>query len=687
MARLKWLVLVGWIAGIILLAPQVSRMGDVQENDAAAWLPESAESTTAAELNRQFPGSDVRPAVVVYERPAGVTEADRAAVEQARNDLWDVAVAPIPPITESADGQALLLAIPLQEEDLVDPLDQIQTVADRAPPGLETKVAGPAGSAAAFFTAFDGADSTLFLAAALVVTVLLLLIYRSPVLWLLPLVSAAVASLTAESIVVILAENTSLTVNGQTAGILPVLVFGAGTDYALLLLARYREELHTHEDRHRAMTVALRRSVPAILASSATVALGMLCLLFADLTSNKGLGPVAAVGIVCAFVAVTTLLPALLLIFGRWIFWPANVKAGTPLHVQNGLWGRVGRLADRRRRAVWVGTAVVLAGLAIAGTGLQTGLSFADQFTSKPDAVRGEEMIARHFPSGQTAPAEVIADASATDEVSAAALTADGVADLLPATASADGRLVRIPVVLEADGPEATGATVDALRAAVHAVPDADAIVGGMPASEHDVAVASEHDRLWVPPMVLGVVFLILVALLRSVVAPALLVASVVLSFGAAVGASWLLFSGPLGFAAVDQSWLLLGFVMLIALGVDYNIFLAHRCREEVQRHGHREGMLRGLAATGGVITSAGVVLAATFAALALIPLVTMAEMGVLIALGVLIDTLLVRSLLVPMLAVDVGERFWWPGGRRRGRRRGPSDPSPTEPDQVLALR
>lgn len=659
--RTKWLVLVAWIVAIVALGPLAGKMGEVEKNDAAAWLPASAESTAATELLARFEGSDLVPAVIVYQRESGLTAADKAVIEQNRQEVTPMAVGEMPPAIPSEDGKAMLLTVPLSDENALDQVKELQKLTDRAPPGLEAKVSGPAGGMEAFVSSFEGTDTTLFAAAAIVVAILLLLIYRSPVLWMLPLISAAIATVTAMSVVYLLADNAGLTVNGQTAGILPVLVFGAGTDYALLLLARYREELHVHEDRHHAMAVALHRSGPAIIASSATVALGMLCLLIADLSSNAGLGPVAAVGVVCALLAITTLLPALMVVFGRWVFWPKRPHPHTEINETRTVWGAVGRRAAKRPRLVWIGTAAVLASFGVAAFTVDTGLGFADQFRNTPDAVVGQQMMEKHFPSGQAAPAEIVANASSASAVTAAATATDGVGQVAPPVKSTDGQLVKISAVLTESDPEKTGPIVERLRAAVHAVPGADAKIGGEPASAYDIAKASDHDRTWVPPLVLGVIVIVLVLLLRSLVAPLLLVATVVLSFGAAVGASWLLFSGPMGFAGVDDSWMLLGFVLLVALGVDYNIFLAHRTREEVAKHGHREGVINGLAVTGGVITSAGIVLAATFLALAVLPLVSMTEMGILIALGVLLDTFVVRPLLVPMLAIDVGERFWWP--------------------------
>ncbi|MGH2602720.1 MAG: MMPL family transporter, partial [Dehalococcoidia bacterium] len=499
-----------------------------------------------------------------------------------------------------------------------------------------------------------------------VVTILLLIIYRSPILWLLPLLTVGIASQFANAFVYFLAKYADVTVNGQSSGILTVLVFGAGTDYALLLLARYREELHNHEDKHEAMQLALRRAGPAIIASSATVMIGMLCLLAAELNSNRGLGPVAAAGIFSALLAMTTLLPALLVILGRWLFWPFVPRFGQHSRDELGIWTRVSNWVGRTTRPAWIGTVLLLVLLALGLTQIETGLTAAEQFTTTPESIEGQELIAAHFPAGASTPAYVIANASTAQEVTEAVQGIEGVATVeqpLTADDPASGEpLAMIPVIL-IDDPSSGAAkeTIERLRDVVHAVPDAGAIVGGDTAVALDISEASTRDERVIIPLVLLVVFIILMILLRAIVAPLLLMATVVLSFLAAIGASVLAFDWFFDYAGVDFGFLLFAFIFLVALGIDYNIFLMTRVHEEVAQHGHREGVLRGLSVTGGVITSAGIVLAATFAVLTVFPLVFLVELGVVIAFGVLLDTFLVRSILVPALALEIGPKTWWP--------------------------
>jgi putative drug exporter of the RND superfamily len=664
--RTRWLVLLAWVAIIVVAGPFAGSVGEVEDNDAVSFLPRSAEATQVEQLLTRFPQDDVIPAVVVYARDGGLTAADRAAVEAQRQRLrphaagGDVAAPAV-----SADARAATLAVPLPDtDDIVDRVGALRTdVSTGLPPGLQVLVGGPAGDLTDSVEVFGDLDRNLLLVTVSVVALLLLLTYRSPVLWLLPLLAVGLASQLANAAVYLFGKHAGLPVDGQSAGILTVLVFGVGTDYALLLIARYREELHHHADRHVAMAVALRRAGPAIVASAGTVTVGLLCLLLADLNSNRSLGGVGALGVLAGLLAMVTLLPVLLTLVGRWAFWPFIPRAGTPVLQRRGSWAWVGgKLAGRPRR-VWIGTAAVLAGVATAAGGLQVGLTQEESYTTTPESVTAQRVLAAHFPAGSGAPTDLVAAGTAAGAVAAAARDVAGVADVRAAERSTDGALVRLPVVL-ADAPDSDAAkeTVRRLRSAVHAVPDAGALVGGPTAITIDTAAAADRDRRVVIPLVLVVVLAILVALLRAVVAPLLLMATVVLSFFAALGASRLLLDGGFGIEAVDQSTPLLGFVFLVALGVDYNIFLVHRVREEVARHGHRNGVLRALAATGGVITSAGLVLAGTFAVLGSLPLVMMVGLGVLVAVGVLLDAFVVRSVLVPALLLDAGRRSWWPG-------------------------
>jgi len=443
-------------------------------------------------------------------------------------------------------------------------------------------------------------------------------------------------------------------------------VFGAGTDYALLLTARYREELRRHADRHEAMAVALHRAAPAIIASAATVILSLLTLLVAELNSTKSLGPVMAIGIAVGLCAMITLLPALLVVFGRWVFWPLAPALGSAEPTERGLWARIGQRMARRPRVVWMVTAVVLGAMALGLTSLEAnGLQSKDAFRTDPEAVTGEEVLARHFPAGAGSPVQVIGRAEAARQLQAALAGTPGVTAVTPPVV-ADGYAYVEGTLTSASDSQASYDLVDRLRATVHAIPGADAKVGGGSAVNLDIQRASARDRNLVVPLVLVVVLVILGLVLRALVAPLLLVATVVLSFAAALGVSALAFEHVFGFAGADPAFPLWTFVFLVALGVDYNIFLMTRVHEEAKQHGTRRGALIGLAATGGVITSAGVVLAGTFAALGTLPLVFVTEIGFAVAFGVLLDTFIVRSVLVTALTLDVGRGMWWPSGLAR---------------------
>ncbi len=525
-------------------------------------------------------------------------------------------------------------------------------------------VTGPAGSSADLETAFDGVESTLLIATVVVVTIVLLLTYRSPVLWLLPLVVVGMANLLTNAVVWLLADRFGLTVNAQSVGILTVLVFGVGTDYALLLVARYREELHRHEDRYAAMWNALRSAFPAILASATTVAIGMLCLLAADLNSTRSLGPVAAVGIATAFVAMTTLLPAVLVLLGRWVFWPFTPRyepGGAP--AQHRAWERVAGHVQRRPRRLWIGTSAGLAALALGVTTLSGGLPFSQMFTSTPESVIGQQALEEHFPGGSGDPADILVRQGYENEAASEAAEVPGVVSVQEQGAS-EGWVRLSAVLTDATDSDAAKETVQRLRTAVHEIDGADALVGGSTAIELDTEAAVERDERVVIPLILGVVLVVLLVLLRAIVLPIVLLLSVVLSYAAALGTSALLLN-VLGYDAYSQAFIplpLFAFLFLVALGVDYTIFLMTRAREEVRRTGDaRGGVLRALVVTGGVITSAGLVLAATFAVLAVLPVVPMLQLGVVVAVGVLLDTLVVRSLLVPAATLDLGSRAWWP--------------------------
>jgi len=663
----RWLVLVAWIAILVVVSPFAGKVSDVEQNDPEQWLPDGAESLTVTRAIDSFPTGETEAAVIVYHRDGGLTDADHARVEADR--VTFASLYPETPPTDpvpSDDGAAVLFAIPFPADqpegakDASEHVDDIRDVLGADRDGLQVAVTGPAGFANDLYSVFDGIDGKLLLATASVVTILLLLTYRSPFLWLVPLIAVAFAHQTATAGVYGAAKHLGVTVDGQSGGILPVLVFGAGTDYALLLIARYREELRRHESTFAAMFHALRQAGPAILASGGTVVAGLLCLLVADLNSTAGLGPVGALGILSALFAMLTILPAILVIVGRRVFWPFVPRFGSESHEESGLWSAVGRWVDRRPRPVWIGTVAVLAIMAVGLINADFSLADSEQFRDEPEAITGQKLIAESYPAGASQPNTVIANIAATDAVQAAIANTPGVADV-----RIDGQtdtLVAFAATLDAEpGSDAAYATIERLRDSVHAVAGADAIVGGPDASSLDVRNANERDRMVIMPLVLVVVLVILCLLLRSIVAPVVLAATVVLSFAASLGVSVLVFEHLFGFGGIEPSVPLLGFVFLVALGIDYNIFLMSRVHEEANLLGTRRGMLRGLSVTGGVITSAGLVLAATFAVLGVLPLVSLTELGFIVAFGVLLDTIVVRSILVPALTLDIGPRMWWP--------------------------
>ena len=579
-----------------------------------------------------------------------------------------------PVLRQAADGAAATItyAIDTAPDDWPDRIDETRELAADGPAGLVSHVTGPAAVAYDGFAVFDGLDGKILAGSVLVVAFVLLLTYRSPVLWVLPLVSIGVATVVSQAVIYLLAEHAGMPVNGQSGGILPILTFGVGTDYALLLIARYREELATAGDRHAAMLVALRRTAPTVLASAATVVLGLSCLMLADLNSTRSLGAVGAVAVGCAALVLLTLLPALLVLFGRWVFWP-SVPRLDPGHERGPSrsekrWQRVADAVARRPRGTWLATAGLLALLAVPALALDIGADEAERYLDPPDSLLGQQVLAAHFPAGSAAPAKIIAESQDADAVRRVAGATSGVAELGESRTSDSGRVL-VQAVLD-DAPDSEGAksTVRELRDGFSDA-DIEAAVGGPTAQLVDVEDATARDALVIMPAVLAVVLLVLVLLLQALVGPLVLLASVVLSYVAALGVGGLVL-GMMGYGAIDLSTPLLAFCFLVALGVDYTIFVASRMREETARHGHALGVRSGLVATGGVVTSAGIVLAATFGVLWQFPIVV--QLGVLVSLGVLLDTFVTRSLLVPALALDVGPRFWWPNRRGADRVRSP---------------
>lgn len=692
--RGKWAVLAVWLIIGVFAFGTAHKLYNVEQNNADAYLPHTAQSTRLIDYVQHAPGappnSDV--ATVLYVNSAGIGDADRARVQSdiaAFQSTVPGLAGKVTALEPSADGKALAVRVPVKIPltgtfDFDPALNAITKVAQ--PHGsvdqgdLRVYVGGGFALDAAANGAFSGLDSKLLFFAGAVVIVILLLTYRSPILWLLPLLSGVFALQLAQAVMYLLVRHSGVVVSGQSGGILTVLVFGVGTDYALLLVARYREELHNYEDKHEAMRVALGRSSPAVVASALTVMLATLGLLVSELASNVGLGKIGAIGVLCALLAMITLLPALLVIAPRGVFWPAVPRFNAADHRGLGFWGRVARLIERAPRRVWISAAVLLGVLAVGLVDLHSGqIPLAESFSGTPAAVTAQQQVDAHYPESGTEPVLVLAPASADAQVKTILYGLVGLAASEPGgyqvTALGNQNLYTVAMAEAADSPHARD-TVNLLRTEVAEIPGGEVLVGGTTAVNIDVEASAAHDRNWVIPIVLAISLVILMLLLRALVAPLLLLGSVILSFLAALGVAAVVSQELFDRPTEDNSYPLFVFIFLVALGIDYNIFLMTRVREETQRIGTRPGILRGLTVTGGVITSAGLVLAATFAVLMTLPLTQFLQIGFAVAFGVLLDTLLVRTVLVPALCYDVGPGIWWPSKLDRARRGEPAGAS-----------
>ncbi|MFJ2405812.1 MMPL family transporter [Streptomyces xanthochromogenes] len=682
----RWLVplvlLFVWLAIGGTLGPYAGRLGQVATNDQAAFLPRNAESTQVIAAQRAFQQGESLPAIVVWTAPGngslGVDQQSQATRALASLEGAPGVVGQASPAVPSGDHRALQGVVQLRPDlgdDLPAALDTIKKTAAGVT-GTTVAIAGPAASQADLSGAFSGIDGMLLVVALIAVLVILLLVYRSILLPFVIIIGAVFALGAACAVVYALADRGLVRVDGQVQGILSILVIGAATDYALLLTARYREELASATDRFTAMRAALRRSAGAIVASAATVVLGLLALLLSDLTNNRALGPVGAIGIVCAVLSTLTFLPAILVLLGNIAYWPARPRPAEAGGGGHGVWRRIAQRVEKAPRKIWAAALLGLLACAAFATTLHAkGVPLDEIFVNDAPSVAAQATLAEHFPGGSGNPTVVIARAGRQDQVIARAKATGGVADAK--ALSEQGRpggparvvngKVRIDVTLKdpADSDAAKN-TISRLRPALHSIDGADAQVGGYTAQQYDTQRTAERDRMLIVPVVLAIILIILIALLRSVLMPLILVATVALNFLATLGISSLVFQHLFGFSGTDASVPLYGFVFLVALGVDYNIFLMSRAREESLEHGVREGILKALVATGGVITSAGVVLAATFAALAVIPLAFLVQIAFIVAFGVLLDTLVVRSLLVPALVRDIGPKAWWPGALSR---------------------
>ena len=695
--------IIAWMSIGGISGPIFAKISSVQENDNSAFLPDSAESTIASRVIVKFQDqdSDLIPTLILLEgavNPATNPQVFAAINEYANslptkilteaNKPLSYYFAPGVPLTviPSQDGKAALInfqinsvaagesigdepALPLIIEFIREDLKK--TFESQS---VDTYVTGAGGIFADLFGAFGSIDTTLLLTTLCVVSIILILVYRSPVLWLIPLLTAILALTFATFIVYHMAKNDWIDLNGQTQGILDVLVLGAATDYALLLISRYREELHQHESRFDAMRIAWRGTVEPILASGGTVIAGLLVLLLSDLSSNRGLGPVGSIGIFCAMLAALTLLPAFLILFGRWIFWPKIPKFDHEDEKLSGFWAKIGSFVDRSPRKIGIITGLVLLVFAGFATTLNTsGVAQTEVFTKEQDSVVGLERLGLHFPSGEGTPVEIVVAEDRVAVASAAILALDQVASVAPATLRdpmtgaptetpkiVDGKVLLNAILkVPADSQEAKKLIPD-LREAVKEV-DPTALVGGQTAVGFDIDQSSRRDNQVIIPIVLILIAIILGLLLRSIFAAGILLFTVVLSFGATLGVCAFVFEHVFGFPSTDASFPLFAFVFLVALGIDYNIFLMTRVREETQKIGTRAGVIKGLTVTGGVITSAGIVLAATFGVLGVLPLVFLAQLGFAVAFGVLLDALVVRSLLVPAIVRLIGPKIWWP--------------------------
>jgi RND superfamily putative drug exporter len=664
-ARTSWIVLVVSIAATAALFVAAG----YQSADSAppVGLPDSAESVQAAALQEQFADDDSTSGLLVFGRESGdLSDDDLAAITERTVDLADVALDGfVPPPTVSDDGTTAIVVVPLSIEDSVstqsERADQIRTIAaDGLPDGIQVWFTGAEGFLVDISAVFEGANFVLLSVTALVVALLLIITYRSPILWIVPLAVVGVADFIAGIAARLVADAAGITLDGSVTGILSVLVFGAGTNYALLLIARYRDELRLHVDRRHAMAVALRGAGPAIIASGSTVALALATLLFGELSGNRSLGLAGAVGIVVAMAYALIVLPAALVVFGRWIFWPLVPRYGSPDTISRSPWGKLGRAVSKRPIVVAIAGFAVLGALASGLTTLNVGLSQNDRFIVKPEAVLGQERIAEAFSAGATAPAAVMIPVGDLDEVLEGVLDVDGVVESRPGPSNDD--IAQVDVVLDAD-PESQRAfeIVTNLRLALDDLGDGTGLVGGIDAEGLDLRDAQQRDQNLVIPLILVLVLLVLIVLLRALLAPILLLIAVVASYFSAVGIGSILFTTVFGFPGVDTTVLLFSFLFLVALGVDYSIFLVTRAKEEVATLGTTEGMVRALAATGGVITSAGILLAAVFAVLGVLPLIALTQIGIIVCIGVLIDTLLVRTVIVPAMTFTAKDRFWWP--------------------------
>lgn len=684
-----WGLVALWIVIVAVAMPFAGKLSDVQDDKAVNYLPASADSTRVAELQESMPGGDTTDLILVYHRDSGLTAADRASARTHIAELaekYEFSGGQQPRAVDSKDGTTVMYGVSLsgmpEEEEQNKAVDDIREAVDDHPEGLSVEVGGSGGLGADANKVFETVDGTLMFATAAVVAVLLIFTYRSPFLWLVPLVVVGVATLTAMAVVYGLSQAFDVTITGMSTAVMTVLVFGAGTDYALLLVARYREELRRYPRPYDAMLAAVRGCGAAVLASSGTVAAGLMCLLAADLSSSKGLGPVGAAGVVCALAAMMTLLPAILVLLGRRVFWPLIPAYGSTPRKRRNVFAAMGGSVSRRPVTFLVGGAALLGALALGALNAPGDLKQEDTFTNKPESVSAMETLAAAYPEQGAQPITIMARTNTADAVLDKARAQQGIAKV--ERGRSGGGWTEISAFAK-DAPESPGEVraIKQLRSELADLDGAKALVGGASAEQIDLKKTNADDRKLVIPLVMLAVLLILIALLRSLVASVMLVVAVVAVWGAATGLGGLLFEPAFDLQGIDPGLPLITFVFLVALGVDYGIFLMHRMREEaVKGASTPEAALTALHTTGGVIASAGLVLAATFAVLATMPMAMMLELGFIIAVGVLLDTFLVRTYLVTSASLLLDRWIWWPGKlfRRQSAQAAPPSERVAEP-------
>ncbi len=686
------LILVWFVAGGIG-GPYFGRIDEVASNDQTTFLPASAESTQVTKELKKFQDETSIPSILVFNEEGTQLSSESLAVigeaTQSLSDIEGVSGQISPPIV-SEDGEAALVLVNMESgTEYREFVAEIRTTLDEAELSSEYYVSGPVGFLNDLGEAFAGIDGLLLVVALAVVCIILLLVYRSPILPFIVLINSLFALCAAILVVFYLAQAGLIALNGQVQGILFILVIGAATDYALLFVSRYREELTRHKEVHKAIIASWKRSLEPIVAAGGTVIAGLLCLLLSDLSSNKALGPVGAIGIALAIVATLTFLPSLLMLFGRVAFWPRKPKvAETSVATieSKGLWPAIARFLKRRSRIIWIASTAVLVVMSLGIVQLKAdGVAQSDLILGSSDARNGQSVIDAHFPGGSGTPVQIIAPSEDLEAITESLTEIEGVASIsvradnspsgslpltgdqtqVPIFAAATPKVVDGEVLIEATLQDAADSkeaeeTIITMRETLHAI-DQSILVGGVSATQLDTKTSAEHDRAVVIPAVLVVITVILMLLLRSILAPIILLITTVLSFTATLGISALIFNNILGLPGADPSVVLYGFIFLVALGIDYNIFLMTRVREESLRVGTRRGVLIGLIVTGSVITSAGIVLAATFAALAVIPILFLLQLAFIVAFGVLLDTTVVRSLLVPAIIYELDNKSWWP--------------------------